>query len=104
MKTNKDYVMELSENKKGKGKRKIVINKKNMHRDDILFLWTLGDLKYNIVPDINMLKAFEKMITDAWKNRNGQSLHLFVPPYVKLKKIRIDDNDDFFNKIKMEGE
>jgi hypothetical protein len=101
MKTSEDYVKELSNNKKGKGKKKIILNKKDMHRNDVLFIWSIGDLKYNIMPNINMLNAFHDMLSQTLKNQENNilgSYHIFVPPYVKVKKIKINNSN-----IKVEG-
>jgi hypothetical protein len=70
-------------------RKKITIDK--IGKGDIL-IWTVGDLKHNILPDNNMLHGVEKMVTEAFKNKDGKwPLQIFVPPYIKVKRMKMDE-------------
>lgn len=80
-------IKKLTKNKPGKGMRKIVIG--NMYDGD-LEIWTIGNLKYNIIPNMEMLKAFEHMLMEARKN---PPYVVFVPPFVKFQKFKVSKKD-----------
>ena len=55
-----------------------------------LIVWTVGSIEANIFPDLNMLKAVEQCVKAATEQPNGDR-HIFVPPFVKVEKIKLNE-------------
>jgi hypothetical protein len=60
----------------------------DLENEKTVLLWKIGDVNNNIIPDLNMLKEFEKVISFAF-SAPGNISQIFLPPYISVEKIEM---------------